>query len=132
MRAFLPRIILSLVVVIICVGIGYAVGYKCGHNRADKDLRGLTKMDLHESLNLATLLKDGDTNNMKRVIRGLIIIDTRHYDIPFGSETVTDQWFIKDLAAGRAMVQQNEKEWNEYVRTNRLPNTALEPTPTAP
>jgi len=132
MCAFLPRIILLLVVAIACIGIGYFLGYKHGHNLADHDLRDLTKMDLHDFLILDKLQNDGDTNRMEKFVHDLILVHTRQYDIPFGNETITNQWFIKDLAAGHALERQNQQAWDEYMRTNRRPNTALEPTATAP
>ena len=129
MRAILPRILLALVLAVGCLSVGYIIGNKHGHAVVDREW---DQMDIHDYLLIRKFLKDGDTNRIEKLTHDLIVAHILYYDTHFSSEIVTDPPLVNDLIVARAMEAKNRAEWVEYNKTNRWPNTALEPTATAP
>jgi hypothetical protein len=133
MRTILLRILLVSILAAVCLGGGYFVGYKRGHVAAVHDW---DVYDLHVYPSLYKSVKRDDTNQLEMSIRALIISRIDYYDTHFSGEAVTDDYFAKDLAVAHAMDKLNRAEWLKYREelygSNRVPNTALEPTPTAP
>jgi len=109
-----------------------AAGYFTGHSRAHSEyLRQQAFYDLHLYPQLYMRIQEGDTNKVAMTLRSLMLGPYYYYQTHFSNEIVTDS-FTNDLAVARAVFDQERAATDEWNRTNRGPNTALEPTPTAP
>ena len=142
MRKTILRILLVVFLAVVCLTV-YLLGYGRGHSAAVHDQ---LVFDLRYNLHLYRLAEAGDTNRLQSSLRFLVFSDSDYYDRYFGGETVTNQYFLRDLADARviasierpqlvsvdSVLQQAQQQINEELRTNRRPNTALEPTATVP
>jgi len=104
------------VLALVCLGVGYLVGYERGQSVA---VRVQDVYDLHVYPSLYRLVESGDTNRLRSSLQALIVSRCYYYDTHFSSETVTDQAFIRDLTEARAMVSQNRAAVDEWNRTNK-------------
>jgi len=129
------KILAVLVLTAACFGVGYFVGFDRGGTATARDR---DMYDLRVYSHLLRCYQLGDTNLVESGIRALAVTWCYHYDTHFGGEAVTDTNFLKDLTYARALVAQDPEMRDDSAladqvnRTNRVPNTALEPTPTAP
>lgn len=139
MRTRLFRITLFGILALVCLGGAYLVGYVRGHGAA---VREDTKFGLVNYLALYKFQQHGDTNRVADWLRSMVFFDSDYYGRYFSSETVTDKYFLAHLAEARIIASQMRTQVvsvdsiinriNDEVRTNRRPNTASNPTGTAP
>jgi hypothetical protein len=140
MRTRACRILSVLVLMSICVGAAYLVGYGRGYSVTS---RKHTKGDLRTFLALYGFEQNGDTNRLHEWLRFLVFTHYDYYTRHYASGTESAD-FLQDLAEARVIAMQQRtnlvhldssgiiREVNKELQTNRVPNTALEPTPTAP
>jgi hypothetical protein len=125
------RVLAILVLLFVALAAGY-FGYSIGINRADRVyLRQWTIYDLHVYPRLYMRLQKDGTNGVARSLRAKIVDSYSYYDTHYSNEVVTNA-FTNDLAVARAIFNEERRANDEWNRTNRGPNTAPEPTATAP
>ena len=128
MRKVILRILLVFVLAGVCLTI-YFIGYGRGHRAAVYDR---LVYDVRADLHFYRLSEAGDTNQLQSTFRFCVFRDTDYYDRYFSGETVTNQYFLKDLADARVIASQERtqvvsvdsalRQMNEGLRTNRGPN----------
>ena len=138
MRKITLRVLLVLVVLAVFVS-AYFIGYGRGHRAAVYDR---LVYDVAADLHFYRLSVAGDTNQLQSLFRFCVFRDSDYYDRYFSGVTVTNQHFIQELTDARAIASQERtnvvsvdlalRQMEQQLQTNRRPNTALEPTPTAP
>jgi hypothetical protein len=124
MRKITTRILLILVLAVVCLG-AYITGYGRGHKAAVYDR---LLYDMRADLHFYRLAEAGDTNQLESTFRFCIFRDADYYDRYFSGETVTNQYFLKDLADARVIASQERtqvvsvdsalQQMNEEIRTN--------------
>jgi hypothetical protein len=119
------KILAILVPLLVGLTVGYFIGFSRAHTAY---LRQQAIYDLHLYPQLYMRFQEGDTNKVAMVLRALII---GPYNSHLGGEIVTNE-FTNDLAVAREVYNEEAAASEEWNRTNRGPNTALEPTATAP
>ena len=112
------KILLIVVLTAVCFVTGYFMGIGRGGRQAARE-RDVYDLDVYP--HLLRLAEAGDTNLLESGIRALIVTRYNHYDMHFGSESITDTFFLKNLAYARTVVAQDKSPG---------PNKALEPTAT--
>jgi hypothetical protein len=122
------KILAILVPLLVGLTVGYFIGFSRAHTAY---FRQQAIYDLHLYPQLYMRFQEGDTNKVAMVLRALIIGPYNYYETHLGGETVTNE-FTNDLAVAREVYNEEAAASEESNRTNRGPNTALEPTPTAP
>jgi hypothetical protein len=115
MRTILFRFVLPLLLAAVCFAVGYFIGKKREHLSV---YRNWSKTDIHHYAQMYRFLKDGDTNRLQKAIQDPMVLYVAYYDRHFGSETVTDQWFIDDLTLAHALQSDYRAGWVEWNRTN--------------
>ena len=125
MRTKLFTIIVTFSVALVCLGVAYLAGYARGHRAADRDA---TKFGLVSSLGLYGLQERGETNRLAARIRFMIFAYSDYYDRNFSGEPGADEYFLKNLAAARAIAGQERTnlvsvdsallQINNLLRTN--------------
>jgi hypothetical protein len=133
MRTKLFRIALALIVALVCLSIGYSIGYDRGQTTTvrDKD-----RASLSTYLTLYELQRQGDTNRLNSWLRDMAFSSYKDCEKEFGGD------FLQYLGHHSLMVGQGRTNFevfdpativqqvSEEIRTNRGPNNALEPTAT--
>lgn len=125
MRTKLFRIVLWLILAVICLGAAYLAGYGRGHSSSVRDD---TKFGLVNYLVLYKLQQQGDTNKLADRLRFMVYGYSDYYDRYFGSETITDKYFLQHLADARVIASQERtqlvsidsvmQQINDQLRTN--------------
>jgi hypothetical protein len=136
MRAKIFRIILVSVLILVCFGGAYVIGYAYGHRAAVRDE---TEFKIVYNLALYKFEKTGDTNRLDDWLRFSIYAASDYYDRYFSNEVVTNRSFLKHLDEARAIasIERTQvvtvdldsivRQVNEEVRTNRMTNNVSEP-----
>ena len=124
MRTIILRVLLVSGLVVVCLG-AYIIGYGRGHRAAVYDR---LVYDVRTDLHFYRLSEAGDTNQLQSTFRFCVFRDSDYYDRYFSGETVTNQYFLKDLADARVIASQERtqvvsvdsalKQMNKEIRTN--------------
>jgi hypothetical protein len=122
------KILAILVPLLVGLTVGYFIGFSRAHTAY---LRQQAIYDLHLYPQLYMRLQEDDTNKVAMSLRALMLGPYYYYQTHLSNEVVADA-FTNDLAVARAVFDEERAATDEWNRTNRGPNTALEPTPTAP
>ena len=128
------RILIILVLLFICLGVVYLVGYGTGHKSAVRDE---TKFGIISYMDLYKLAKAGDTNQLQDKLRFYVFCASDYYDKYFSNEVVTNQSFLRRLEEARSIAEVErarvvpldldalKRQINDGLRTNGQSNAAI-------
>ncbi|HTX22346.1 MAG TPA: hypothetical protein VMD27_10900 [Candidatus Aquilonibacter sp.] len=112
------RILLMFVLIAVALT-AYIIGYGRGHRAAVYDR---LVYDVGADLHFYRLSVAGDTNQLQSLFRFCVFRDSDYYDRYFSGVTVTDQYFIQELADARAIANQERTNVVSVASiTNYLP-----------